>query len=67
VLRVGHRVANDVLEEDLEDATSFFVDQTTDTLDAATAGKTTNGGLGDALDVIAENLAMALGAASGSE
>ena len=29
-----------------------------DTLDASTAGETADGGLGDALDVITENLAM---------
>ena len=33
------------------------------TLDATTAGKATDGRLGDALDVVAQNLAMALGAA----
>lgn len=34
-----------------------------DTLDTTTTGKTTDGGLGDTLDVVAENLAMTLGAA----
>ena len=34
-----------------------------DTLDAAAAGETTDGGLGYALDVVAENLSVALGAA----
>ena len=34
-----------------------------DTLDAAAAGQTADGGLGDALDVVAENLAVALGTA----
>jgi hypothetical protein len=34
-----------------------------DTLDTATASQTADGGLGDALDVVAQNLAVALGAA----
>ena len=36
-----------ILKEDLEDTTSLLVDKTRDTLDTATAGKTTNGGLSD--------------------
>jgi hypothetical protein len=35
----------------------------TDTLDATTARETANGRLGNALNVVAQNLAMALGAA----
>jgi hypothetical protein len=34
-----------------------------DTLDTATTSQTADGGLGDALDVVAQNLAVALGAA----
>lgn len=33
------------------------------TLDASTAGETADGGLGDALDVVSENLTMAFGTA----
>jgi hypothetical protein len=33
------------------------------TLDTTTTGETTNGGLGDTLDVVTEDLAMALGTA----
>ena len=62
VLGVSHRVTNDVLEKDLQDATSLFVDETTDALDASSSGETADGGLGDALDVIAKDLAVALGA-----
>ena len=61
MLGVGDRVADDVLQEDLEDAAGFLVDETGDALHAATASQTTDSGLGDALDVIAKNLAMALG------
>ena len=56
VLGVGDRVADDVLEEDLEDAAGLLVDEAADALDAAAAGEAADGGLGDALDVVAEDL-----------
>jgi hypothetical protein len=62
VLSVGDRIANDVLEEDLEDTTSFFVDETRDTLDTTTTSKTTDSGLGNTLDVITKDLSVTLGA-----
>jgi hypothetical protein len=62
VLSVGDRVTDDVLKEDLEDSTSFLVDESRDTLDSTTTGETTNGGLGNSLDVIAKDLAVTLGA-----
>ena len=62
MLCVGDGVADDVLEEDLEDAAGLLIDETGDTLDTATTGEATDGGLGDALDVIAKDLAVTLGA-----
>ncbi|KAL7542634.1 hypothetical protein ACHAWF_011091, partial [Thalassiosira exigua] len=62
VLGVGHGVADDVLEEDLEDAAGLLVDEPGDALDAAATGEAADGGLGDALDVVAKDLAVALGA-----
>ena len=62
VFGVGDGVADDVLEEHLEDATGLFVDESRDTLDSSTTCQTTDGGLGDALDVITQHLAMTLGA-----
>jgi len=62
VLSVGYRVADDILEEDLEHTAGLFIDKSRDTLDTATTGETADGGLGDTLDVIAEDLAMTLGA-----
>eukprot|EP00578_Thalassiosira_sp_NH16_P014433 CAMPEP_0181116920 /NCGR_PEP_ID=MMETSP1071-20121207/22213_1 /TAXON_ID=35127 /ORGANISM="Thalassiosira sp., Strain NH16" /LENGTH=65 /DNA_ID=CAMNT_0023201207 /DNA_START=481 /DNA_END=678 /DNA_ORIENTATION=+ len=62
MLRVGDGVTDDVLEEDLEDAAGLLVDETGDALHAAATGKATDGGLGDALDVIAKDLAVTLGA-----
>ena len=63
VLGVGDGVTDDVLEEDLEDAAGLLVDETGDTLDTATTGETADGGLGDALDVVAKDLSVTLGAA----
>ena len=60
VLRVCHGIADDVLKEDLEHAARLLVDEAGDTLDTATAGQTADGGLGDALNVVAQDLAMTL-------
>ncbi|XP_064589699.1 uncharacterized protein LOC135458459 [Zonotrichia leucophrys gambelii] len=56
-------VANDVLQEDLEHAARLLVDETRDALDTAAPSQAADGRLGDALDVVAQHLAMALGAA----
>lgn len=63
VLRVGDGVADNVLQEHLENTASFLVDETGDALDTSTARETTDGRLGDALDVVAQHLTMTLGAA----
>ena len=47
----------------LEGNAGLLVDQARDALDAATASQAADGGLGDALDVVAEHLAVAPGAA----
>ena len=47
MLGVGDRVADDVLEEDLEHTAGLFVDETGDTLHSSTAGEAADGGLGD--------------------
>lgn len=62
VLSVSDRVTDDVLEEDLQDASRLFVDQSGDSLHSASTCQTTDGGLRDALDVIAKYLTMTLGA-----
>jgi len=36
-----------ILQEDFENTTGLLIDETGDTLDTATAGKTTNGRFGD--------------------
>ncbi len=62
VLGVGDGVTDDVLEEVAENSARLLVDQAGDTLDTSTARKAADGGLGDALDVVAKNLAVTLGA-----
>lgn len=61
MLGVGDGVTDDRLEEGLEDVAGLAVDHGRDTLDTATTGETTDGRLGDAVDVVAEDLAMAFG------
>ncbi len=61
MLGVGDGIADHVLQEDLEHTAGLLIDQARDTLDTATASQTADGGLGDALDVVTKNLAMALG------
>jgi len=62
VLGVGHGVTDDVLQEHLEHPTGLLVDEAGDALDSTSACQTADGGLGDALDVVTQNLAMTLGA-----
>ena len=62
VLSVGDGISDDVLKEDLEDTTCFFVDQSRNTLYTTSTRKTTDGRLGDTLDVITKNLSVTLGA-----
>ena len=62
VLGVGDGITDHVLQENLEDTTGLLVDQARDTLDTTPTGETTDGWLGDTLDVITKNLPVALGA-----
>jgi len=62
VLRVRDGVADDAFEERLQHATRLFVDHGRDTLDTTTTRETADGGLRDALDVVAKDLAVTLGA-----
>ena len=62
VLGVGDGITDDILKEDLEDSTSLLVDESGDTLHTTTTSETTDGGLGDSLDVVAKDLTMTLGA-----
>jgi hypothetical protein len=60
MLGVRDRIPDHVLKEILEDTSCLFVDETTDALDTASAGKASDSGLGDTLDVITKDLSMPL-------
>jgi hypothetical protein len=60
VLCVGDCITDDTFKEGLEDTTGLFVDHGRDTLDTATTSETTDGWLGNTLNVITQNLAMTL-------
>mmetsp|Transcript_12719 Transcript_12719/g.26774 ORF Transcript_12719/g.26774 Transcript_12719/m.26774 type:complete len:123 (+) Transcript_12719:462-830(+) len=62
VLGVSNGVADNVLEENFQDTTGFLIDETGDTLDTSTTGEAADGGLGNALDVVAKDLSVTLGA-----
>ena len=62
VLSVGDGITDDVLQEHLEHSAGLLVDEAGDALHSSTAGQTTDGGLCDALDVIAQYFAVTLSA-----
>ena len=59
VFSVSDCVSHDILQEDLEDVAGFVVDESADALHSASARESADGGLGDALDVLANNSPMA--------
>ena len=61
MLSVGDGILDNVVKEGLEDTAGFLVHQAGDTLDTASTGQTADGGLRNALDVVTQHLAMALG------
>jgi hypothetical protein len=61
VLSVGDGVSDDVLKEDLKNTAGLLVDKTRDALDTTSASQTADSGLSDALDVVSQHLAVALG------
>ena len=52
MLCVCDGITDDVLKENLQYTTCLFIDQTRNTFDTTSAGKTTDSWLGDTLDVI---------------
>ncbi|KAL7462445.1 hypothetical protein ACHAXS_002827 [Conticribra weissflogii] len=60
VFSVGDRIPNNILEENFQDTTSLFVNETRNTLHTATSGKTADCGLGDALNIVAKDLSVTL-------
>ena len=62
MLSVCHSISDHILQEDLEDTSSFFIDETWDTLYSASASQSTDGRLRDTLDIVTQNLSVTLGA-----
>ena len=62
VLGVGDSISDHIFEENFEDTSSFFVDQSTDSFYTTTTRQTADGWLRDSLDVVTKNLSMTLGA-----
>ena len=62
VLGVGDGVTDHVLEENLQYASGFLIDETRDSLYTTSSSQTTDSRFRDALDVITEHLSVTLGA-----
>lgn len=62
MLSVCNCITDDVLKENLQYTTCFFIDQTRNTFDTTSACKTTDSWLGDTLDVITKYLPVTLSA-----
>jgi hypothetical protein len=60
VLSVSDGIPDGSLQERPEDSSSLLVDQSRDTLDTSSTSETTNGGLGDSLDVVTQHLPVTL-------
>merc|ERR1719228_678393 len=63
VLGVGDGVSDDVLQEHLQDTPRLFIDETTDPLDSASSGQSSDSWLGNALNVVPQDFAMPLSTA----
>jgi hypothetical protein len=59
VLGVCDSITDDSFKEGLEDTSGLFVDHGRDTLDTTTTSETSDGRLGDSLDIVAKDLAVA--------
>lgn len=63
VLSIGDGITNDILEEDLENATSLFINEAADPLNSASPRQTPNCRLSYALYVVPQHLPVTLCAA----
>ncbi len=53
-------ITDDTLKEGLQDTTGLLIDHGGDTLDTTTTSETSDGRLGDTLDIVAKNLSVTL-------
>ena len=61
VFSVGDSIPDHILQENLENSTGLLIDESRDTLDSSTTSQPPDGGLGDALDVVSQDLPVPLG------
>ncbi len=61
VLSVGHSISDDVLEEYLQYSSGFFVDESRNSFHSSSSCQSSNSWLGDALNVVSEDLSVSLG------
>lgn len=62
VLGVGDSISDHIFKENFEDSSSFFVDQSADSLYSTTTRQSTDGWFCYSLDVVSQNLSVTLGA-----
>ena len=62
VFGVGDGISDDVLEEYLEDTSCLLIDESRDSLDSSSTCKTSDGRLGDSLDIISQDFPVPFGA-----
>merc|ERR550525_403270 len=60
MLGVGDSIADDILQEDLQNTPSLLVDETRDPLHSTPPGQSPNSRLGDTLNVVSQHFAMSL-------
>jgi hypothetical protein len=61
MLGVGDSIPDNIFEENFENTSGFFVDESRDTLNTTSSSKTTDSGFRDTLDIVTKNLTMSLG------
>ena len=59
---IGDSITDDIFQENLEDTSGFFINQTRNTLDTTSTSQTTNGRFGDTLDIITQDFSVTFSA-----
>ena len=59
---ISDSVSDDDFKENLQNTSSFLLDESRNTLDSTSTGQSTDGGFSNTLDVIAKDLSVTLGA-----
>ena len=59
---ISDSVSDDDFKENLQNTSSFLLDESRNTLDSTSTGQSTDGGFSNTLDVITKDLSVTLGA-----